>query len=110
MLNFNNKESNVSIVDSFFYSNLADMIGCIYAYHKKGLVYIRNNTFIENYAITEKRRLIGSASVIQISGIFAFVQSYRNFFYYNRAEYSAIIGVYYGYFEDQNSLFYGKNF
>lgn len=108
MLIFNHQESNVSLGDSFFYSNLADVIGCIYAYQKKGLVYLKNNTFIENYAITEKRRLIGSASVIQVSGIFASVFSYMNFFYYNIAEYSAIIGVYYGYFRDQSSLFYGK--
>lgn len=110
MLIFDKKESNISIIDSFFQSNSADMIGCIYAYQKNGVVFLKNNTFYSNKAITGKRILVGCASVVQISGIFASLISHRNSFYYNEAEYSAAIGVYYGYFEDLGSLFYGKFF
>lgn len=108
MLIFDQKESNVSIIDSLFQSNSADMIGCIYAYQKNGIVFLKNNTFYSNKAITGNRILVGCASVIQLSGIFASLISQKNLFYYNEAEYSAVIGVYYGYFQDEGSIFYGK--
>lgn len=107
MLIFNHLESNVSVIESFFQSNSADMIGCIYAYQKKGIVFLKNNIFFKNFAITINRVLVGSASVLQISGIFASVFSENNYFYFNSAEYSAVIGIYYGYFRDKGSFFYG---
>lgn len=107
MLIFNHPQSNVSIINSFFQANSADMIGCVYAYQKKGIVFLKNNIFFKNIAITINRVLVGSASVLQISGIFASVISEGNHFYFNNAEYSAIIGIYYGYFKDTGSFFHG---
>ena len=107
MAQFNHKESNVSIVSSYFYKNLADLVTCIYAEQRQGVVHLFNNTFLENSAVTENRVLIGSASVIQASGIFTVVTSINNLFFRNRAEYASVIGIYYGKFYEENSKFIG---
>ena len=108
MINFNHPLGNITIMNSLFADNLADMIGCIYAYQMQGTVYLFNNTFINNSATTINKLLVGSASVLQISGLFTIVQSNSNVFLNNFAEYAAIIGIYYGLYEDIGSLFLGN--
>ena len=107
MLNFDNPLSNVSIINSVFFGNLADMVGCLYAYQYQGIVHLFNNSFINNSAITFRRHGIGSSSAITISGLFAKIDSYYNTFYQNFAEYAGTIGIYYGHFNDYNSQFIG---
>ena len=108
MMNFNHPKSNISILNSYFSENLADMISCIYAYQMQGSVYIQNNVFINNSAITENHLFVGSASVLEISGLFSSIQSVSNLFYNNHAEYAAVVGIFYGIYDDFNSKYIGK--
>jgi len=108
MIHFNHLNSNISIMNSYFINNLAELVTCIYAYQKKGAVHLLNNFFLHNSAITVNRILVGSASVIQASGIFTIVTSSSNVFFQNWAGYASTIGIYYGKFLEKNSKFIGN--
>jgi len=87
---------------------MADMVSCLYVYPWQGVVFLENNTFVNNSAITLNRVLVGSASVMQISGLYTVVVSISNIYFQNIAEYAAVIGVFYGVFTDINSTFQSK--
>ena len=76
------------------------MIVCIYVYPWQGGIVLNNNTFVNNSAITINKVLVGSASVMQISGFFTTVYSIKNMFYQNFCEYAAVIGIFYGTLRD----------
>jgi len=109
MINFDNPLSSISITNSVFFGNLADVVGCIYAYQNQGILYLQNNTFINNSGFTRRKVGIGSAAVLQISGLFAEVISVSNLYFQNIAEYSGTIGIYYGILNESYSQFIGKN-
>ena len=109
MINFDNPLSNISITNSVFFGNLADVVGCLYAYQNQGILYLQNNTFINNTAFTRRKVGIGSASVLEISGLFAEVISISNLYFQNIVEYSGTIGIYYGILNESFSQFIGKN-
>ena len=95
----------MTIFKSIFFDNMADMIVCIYVYPWQGGIVLNNNTFVNNSAITINKVLVGSASVMQISGFFTTVYSIKNMFYQNFCEYAAVIGIFYGTLRDLNSTF-----
>ena len=108
MAHSNHPESNISITNSYFSNNLAEMVACINAYQRQGTVHVLNNTFLRNSAITVSRVMIGSGSVIQASGTFTIVTSNSNLFFQNNAEYACVIGFFYGKFIEENSKFIGN--
>lgn len=89
MMEFKDKNSNITIINNIFSKNLCDMSACIHAVQQAGILFLKNNKFIENYAITLNRIYIGTGSVIQLYGNSdTKVISSNNIYLFNEAEYS----------------------
>lgn len=110
----------MSISKNFFTKNRADLAASINAAHIRGMIYISDNIFIENFAVTQTYVLIGAAAACLIQGSTkTMVSSHSNLYIYNILEFGGIrvffsllrsLGVivnYYGNFSDENSHYIG---